>query len=632
MSKPDEIGTISKRRNPWSFRITGAELFTVIVLLVAGTVACFWIPVGAGFDEDQHLMRVWEISALHFIPNEWLSTGNSHYPTIFNEMSIRSRIYGRVIESDFWSEYSRYHFNDFDHVHGALYTRSTYSPPLFFPQALVMRYLGRRANLPALPVFYATRLAGLLSYLLLAWLAVRLIPVGKWTLAILAVAPMALFQAATINADTISNGIGLLFIGVCLNIRLRGQIRWREWGVLIGCIFLLLLAKSNLFFLLFLPFFILSPARFKMKGGYVLLGIAALILLLVEAGGWNVLALSHAQSVFPGADPIGQLKFIAGHPWEFLKTVLQDVWSNKQAYTRQWFGVYGYGYWSVPFITYIFYIVALVSILFMKPDGDSFSKTLRLQLGFVFLLGYLTTVGILYLTYTPVGSSSILGVQGRYLIPVMPLLFLALNGLPSIRDQRLLRWLAAAGASLALICFGMGLWLSYYVTCGPQFYQWGLCYEPIYKNWQPNASFTPPLSKETPLSQGFTAECDGITQIRVWVDAQGALGNATTDFILWDPQRALALAKASFSDGAQPSGGWVSLNFSPLWNSKGTTYDLLIQSGGLQGGSGPSIATTPSAGNSITNLSIAGKVVAQNLVYQYGCLAGLEKVWWSIHP
>lgn len=623
---------ISNKRNSFPLHITGAEFFTVIVLLVAGTVACFWIPVGAGFDEDQHLMRVWEMSAFHFIPNEWLSTGQSHYPSIFNEMSIRQRTYGRAIEPDFWSKYSQLHFDDFDHVHGALYTRSTYTPPLFLPQALVMRYLGRRANLPALPVFYASRLAGLISYLLLAWLAVRLIPAGKWTLAILAVAPMAVFQAATINADTISNGIGLLFISVCLSLKLREQIRWREWGILIGCIFLLLLAKVNLIFLLFLPFLILSPARFKMKGGYAFLGITALILVLVEVGGWNVLALSHAQSIFPGADPIGQTKYIASHPWEFLKTVLQDLWSNKQAYARQWFGVYGYGYWSVPFVTYIFYALGLVSMLFIKPSGGSFSKTLRLQLGLVFLLGYLETVGILYLTNTPVGSSSILGVQGRYLIPVMPLLFLALTGPPGIKNQRLLRWLAAGGATLGLICFGMGLWLSYHITCGPQFYQWGLCYEPVYKNWQPNASFTSPISSEAPLSQSFIAECDGITQIRVWVDAQGASSNATTDFTLRDPTRALTLVKASVSNQEQPQGGWVSLNFSPLWNSKGVTYDLMIQSGGPQGNPGPRIATSSATVNTVGSLSISGKVEAQNLVYQYGCLTGLEKVWGSIHP
>lgn len=614
------------------FQIAGAELFTVIVLLLAGGAACFWIPVGAGFDEDQHLMRVWEMSAFHFIPNEWLSTGQSHYPSIFNVMSIRQRIYGRAIEPDFWSEYFQLHFDDFDHVHGALYTRSTYTPPLLLPQALVMRYLGRRANLPALPVFYATRLAGLISYLLLAWLAVRLIPAGKWTLAILAVAPMAVFQAATINADTISNGIGLLFISVCLGLRFREQIRWREWGILIGCIFLLLLAKVNLIFLLFLPFLILSPARFKMSGGYALLAAAALILVLVEVGGWNVLAFSHAQSVFPGADPIGQIKFIAGHPWEFLKTVLQDLWSSKQAYARQWFGVYGYGYWSVPFITYLFYSLALVSILFIKTDRGSFSRNLRLYLGLVFLLGYLATVGALYLSESPVGSTSILGVQGRYLIPVMPLLFLALSGLPGIRNQRLLRWLAAAGAALALICFGIGLWLSYDITCGPQFYQWGLCYEPIYKDWQPNASFSAPLSSETPFSQSFIAECDGITQIRVWVDAQGASSKAATDFILKDPQRALTLAKTSVINREQPQGGWVSLSFAPLWNSKGVTYDLLIQSEDPLGNPGPRIATSAAIVNTVGSLSIAGKVAGQNLVYQYGCRAGLEKIWGSIHP
>lgn len=624
--------TIHPKRASFPIRITGAELFTVSVLLVAGSVACFWIPVGAGFDEDQHLMRVWEMSAFHFIPNEWLSTGQSHYPSIFNEMSIHQRIYGRVIEPDFWSKYSRLHFADLDHVHGALYTSSTYSPPLFLPQALVMRYLGRRANLPALPVFYASRLAGLISYLLLAWLAVRLIPVGKWTLAILAVAPMALFQAATINADTISNGIGLLFISGCLSLSLREQIRWREWGVLIGLIFLLFLTKANLIFLLILPFLILSPAKFRMRGGYIFLGIAALILGLIEVGGWDVLAFSHAKNIFPGADPIGQIKFIISHPWEFLRTVLLDLWTNKQAYARQWFGVYGYGYWSVPFITYLFYALGLGSMLLIKPNGATFTRNLRLRLGIVFLLGYVATVGVLYLSYTPVGSSNILGVQGRYLIPVMPLLFLALTGLPGIRNQRMLPWLAAGSAAVALICYGGGLWLSYHLTCGPQFYQWGLCYEPIYKNWRPDASFSPPLSSETTLSQSFIAECSGMTQIRVWVDGQGASGDAMTDFIFWDPDRAFAVGKASVLNRELPSGGWVTIDFRPLWNSKGKTYDLMIQSGVPQGNPGPRIATSAATVNTVSTLSLSGKVESQNLVYQYGCLAGLERMGWLIHP
>ena len=78
--------------------------------------------------------------------------------------------------------------------------------------------LGRSVNLPALLLFYAGRSASLLSYLFLVWLALRWMPFGKWILAVLALTPMALFQAATITPDAISNGIGFLFITESLEI------------------------------------------------------------------------------------------------------------------------------------------------------------------------------------------------------------------------------------------------------------------------------------------------------------------------------------------------------------------------------------------------------------------------------
>ena len=43
--------------------------------------------------------------------------------------------------------------------------------------------------MPALLAFYAARFAGLLSYLLLTWLAIRQIPFGKWILLVLAALP-----------------------------------------------------------------------------------------------------------------------------------------------------------------------------------------------------------------------------------------------------------------------------------------------------------------------------------------------------------------------------------------------------------------------------------------------------------
>jgi uncharacterized membrane protein len=319
-----------------------------------------------------------------------------------------------------------------------------------------MRYLGRRSGLPALPVYYACRFAGLLSYILLVWLAVRLIPFGKWIFALLAASPMALFQAATISHDSISNGIGFLFIGGCLAIAYRQKVSWKEWAALVFLLFLLFLTKINLVFLVFLPFLFLSSSRFTMKGGYGLLVAAAVILFLVEAGGWNAVVFSHSSNPFPQADPLGQLKNILLHPFGFIQTILSDLWNNAKAYSRQWFGVYGYGYWSVPFVVYILYTIGLGLALFRRTGDGGIKMRLRMILIAVFILGYLATVGAMYLSNTPVGSSEILGVQGRYFIPIVPLFLLALSELPPVKHMRTLTWLAAGCIIASLAFFTLG--------------------------------------------------------------------------------------------------------------------------------------------------------------------------------
>jgi len=53
-------------------RISGAEIFLLSVFLVLGSVASLAIPVGAGFDEEMHVLRVSEMPAFRFESNESL--------------------------------------------------------------------------------------------------------------------------------------------------------------------------------------------------------------------------------------------------------------------------------------------------------------------------------------------------------------------------------------------------------------------------------------------------------------------------------------------------------------------------------------------------------------------------------
>jgi len=217
----------------------GAEIYLIIVLLIFGTLAFFFLPVGGGYDEEEHLIRVWEMSDFTFIPNDKL--GNQlPYPKVFREMTYRRDYLVRAVPADFLEKYGSLSLDSMDYIYD-VDTRSVYSPPLLLPQSLVMRFLGRSQQLPALTVYYACRIAGLLSYILLCFLAIRLIPFGKWILAIIATSPVAILQTGTITPDTISNGIAFLFIAGCLAVAKQKEIHRNE-------IIALLVLVSILFF------------------------------------------------------------------------------------------------------------------------------------------------------------------------------------------------------------------------------------------------------------------------------------------------------------------------------------------------------------------------------------------------
>ncbi len=641
-----------------------------MALLASGLVACFATPISAGYDEETHFIRAWEMAHLYFIPNEQLGS-KLPFPAIYWELSYRRQPIVQPVAPGLWSTYGGLRMDAHDYVYANVETRSVYSPALLLPQALALRYLGLSLQLPALAVYYACRIAGLLAYLILGWLAVRLIPYGKWLLAVLIVAPMAVFQASTISADTISNGIGFLFVGASLAISVRRgrdvkalslrratapqrgypdgptggssqrdrrrDIGWKLWAVVLGLLALLFLAKVNLIFLAFLPFLLISPARFKMKHGYALLALAALLLFLGEVGGWNVLAYSKFTRALEGANPGQQLFFILSNPLLFARIIAQDIWANTPSYMRGWIGVYGYDYWPVPGLTYLLYLLAVIACLRQNPRLPQPDKRSRIFLASLFAFGSLLTIASLYVAFTPVGSLVVAGVQGRYFTVVMPLLFLALLEFPvpgvktAVTPQESLadanpgaRYpvLAVALVSSALVLYSGGLLLSYHVSCGSEYYRMDLCYQPQYKNWAPKSVSSPAISPSLTLTQEIVPACNDMTVLRVWVNDRGADPVGTTTLSLRAPTMEHDLVDSVIRNADLPQGGWLTVRFSPQGQSANQLYLLRVV------GSSPN---GPRLGYSEKAEYLAGKLfenrspMAQDLLFQYGCVAGLDK-------
>ncbi|MBI5962436.1 MAG: DUF2142 domain-containing protein [Chloroflexi bacterium] len=601
-------------------RLYGPEIYLIIVLLVFGTLACFLLPVNGGYDEEEHLIRVWEMSDYTFLPNEKL--GNKlPFPRIFREISYRRDFIVRAVPANFWEKYGDLSLDSMDYIYD-VNTRSVYSPPLLLPQALVMRFLGRNLQTPALTVFYACRLAGLLSYILLSFLAVRLIPYGKWTLAILAASPVAILQAATVTPDTISNGIAFLFIGGSLSVATRMDLHWKELTALMVLVLVLFWGKINIVPLALLPFLFILPSQFKVKHGYMILLAATVGLFTIEVAGWNLFAYSRYHDALSGADPAGQIKFILAGPLQFIGILFENIRQSYADYLRAWMAIYGLDYWPVPIWTYYLYGAGLLTTLSMQKIESTTDRRLRIGLFVTFLATYLWTIVSLYISYTPVGSEVVRGVQGRYFAGVMPLLFLALACLPSLSRIRIPAQLPLTLGAGSLLVYITGMYLSYHVICGSQYYTGGLCYQPNYKNWAPNELYSAPISKDLSLHQGVVAECDGMAEFRVWMDVSASDLKGITNFSLVDAKTNREVASSSVSNADLPEKSWYTLTFPPNWDSSGRLYVFNINTAN---GQGPRIAYSLQQEYIEGDLYENSDTINRDMIFQMGCASDRMK-------
>jgi uncharacterized membrane protein len=614
-------------------QVSKVEFFFVLLLLAFGAPMVIFIPPGAGYDEEDHLVRVWELSALSFIPGQ-LSPQEMRYPTLFRDFAYRQQGSSGVIGSEFWQKYAHASLYEYGFVRRELDTKSVYSPALLFPQAITLRVLGRGANLPGLIVFYACRFIGLLGYLTLVWLAIRWIPFGKWTLSVLALAPIALFQATTITPDTLSNGIGFLFIAGCLRAAQFEKIEWKELGILVLLIFLLFLAKLNLLPLILLPFLLIPPSKFTSKKIYMFLLATTVILFLMEVVGWNLIALPRADPLLANeANPTGQLRYMLSHPFAFSLTIIRDFLTNGFAYFQSWINGYGYFYWTPPQIVSFFFLLSLGSVALLDLPHEQDTKNFRVALILVFVAGYLVTTVSLYATFTPVGSDQVFGVQGRYFTPLALLLFLTLPRFARMRKIAIStpRWVIAF-LSIALSLNVAGLLLSFYVPCGATFYQTGLCYRPLFKGFPSEVEHSPLVSDRVLLTQEIQAACNGFTEVRVMVIPSTAGDKGVTRFIVQNAVTEQTLAQTPVENDQITSEDWYSVRFAPDWDSAGKQYILKILGVNSHPDQGLRFLYTTQSEFDLGNLYENEQLLEEDLVLQYGCATGLRKLWLTGKP
>lgn len=442
-------------------RFGAATIAFVVLAGIFGAVFTVVTPPFWGHDEITQFGRAYQVAHGGFLPTEieddrGVAYGHVVPSTIDDLMSYAMSDYQEnPQEPDPMvadpAEYDRLRAAEVGTQMRPIWFTNTaaYSPVAYVPAAVGIR-LGEALGLDVGGLLTLTRLAGLLGYLLVVGFALYALRAHRvqWLAFTVAVLPIAIFQAGTVTADTMTNALALLVSALLVKGLFLGRDFTRTETIAYLAATLLLPLSKPTYILLAMLIVLVPVRRFAFFGDVAERGFDWRRLVpwaFAGVGGagflaWTAIAaptgdgmgLMRPQHQWYTVRPDEQVREILGDPIGFLEVFRDSLVYRDQLWFTQFFGQLGFSYIEVPALAVLGCLLALAVSVGIGDRMDPASATrwrtalIALTIAASVAMIYVT----LYMSFTPVGYYIIDGVQGRYFVP-LALLALAV----------LLRWM-----------------------------------------------------------------------------------------------------------------------------------------------------------------------------------------------
>lgn len=412
-----------------------ADIASIYVLfaLVWGFALVALVPPFQVPDEPSHFYRAWALSQLDYqTDGSGLMLLPKSVVTLPADVGSVDRDWNRSSYSP--KRFRQYLFSPIGDETATVDDASRYGPLGYLPHILPIE-VARLAGHGALAALYGARLLNLITAVLLTYLAIRIIPAGKLLIAVIGLLPMTLYETASASPDALAIAGSLLFASVLLLTMSRATLERRHIAILAATAALSLNVKPGYALLvvavLAIPKRAFGSWRRYAAGMAVVVGatagLAALLLFTTPRGAPG--QLERLLGPNNGVDPGRQLEYVFQHPWGFARIMLNTLDQSGYFLLKGFFGHFGWLTIALPFSIVFLALVAL-AIAFSSPDDYTAAWWQRIVLVCAAGLAVVATCLALYLTFTPVGSESIAGLQGRYFIPCAPSFLFGLYRLP----------------------------------------------------------------------------------------------------------------------------------------------------------------------------------------------------------
>lgn len=424
------IGMLYFFRNAWMDK---PENIFLVMALTMGTLFVVLNPfVKVGWDEDVHFQRAYTLPVT---------------PTVKTNLGIDLYCSGQAIswpyniyqskeeKEELASELSKCADYRNDAVEKSRYESTKENSGNIYnigylTQTIGIRF-GQLLNLDFVYVYMLGRWFNMLTYVLLMYVAVRILKYGKRLLSIIGLMPTPMFIAANYAYDPFVTGCISIALAIIINEMIDKDSKMKVKNMILFVLFMCLGCMPKA---VYIPFILLAlflkKDKFKNKKqsvifkSTVLVGFFAMMSTFVLPSLLNT-GTNMGDARGGNTNVAEQLGLILTHPLAYI-----ELWGRKVGSTFQDF-VFGESVFGllghlnatpvVPVIILLIVFVIFTDNVDIDDRRFDVKQKVTISILITMVIGLIWTA--LYLSFTEVGSNNIVGVQGRYYIPFLILLY-----------------------------------------------------------------------------------------------------------------------------------------------------------------------------------------------------------------
>ncbi|THD49417.1 MAG: DUF2142 domain-containing protein, partial [Bradyrhizobium sp.] len=299
-----------------------------------------------------------------------------------------------------------------------------YSPVAYAPYILAAA-IGRLLGLDLPELLFLMRFLGLVFFTAVTAYAIAVTPTLQWAFVLIAMLPVSLYNRVVLSADGAALSYALVITALCFRAAWKpsdGRV-WERSLWMTVCVlgkqpqivFVLLELMSGrlrelvrrwkTIAIVVLPGVILSPLW--------VIGVSA------DVAAWRVRE-GHDYPV-EQFDPLWKLAYMWEHPFHFPLATWTALREWGAPLWPELIGILGWQDIVLRPWTYIVLTALLLLVPLQKLPLGGTRARVAIVTGFAVLSYFVLVYLIFFITYTPVASPHVLGVQGRYFVIVLPM-------------------------------------------------------------------------------------------------------------------------------------------------------------------------------------------------------------------